>query len=947
MSIAKKFLLFFSIICAATAFISTGAQGVAGSSDILQVPEKEKDTTSVTLPSINSLNRKNGDDHLYHPQNDTTAKDSIPVVHADSLKTATDSVPPPKKSAIEARVDYQSEDSIVMTGRNMIFLYGQGDVKYQSMELTADYIQVNMDSSNVYATYSLDSIGDPVGYPVFKDGGSSYESKTMRYNFKTKKGYITDVITTQGEGYVTAGRTKKMTDDVLYMVDGKYTTCDNHDHPHFYLGLTKAKVRTGKNIVTGPAYLVIADVPLPIAIPFGFFPFTDSYSSGILMPTYGDEMTRGFYLRDGGYYFAFNDYIDLALTGEIYTKGSWGLAAQSKYRKRYRYNGNFNAGYLVTVTGDKGIDYQKSTDFKVNWSHSQDPKANPYQVLSASVNFSSSSYDRNQTSSMYNPNLYTTNSKGSSISYTQRFPESPWTLSANIMASQSTKDSTVAVTLPNLTINMSTVFPFRRKQVVGKERWYEKVSLSYSGVLQNSITTKEDLLFKSNLIKDWNNSFIHNIPVSATFNFLKYLNVTPSVSYKERWYTNRYLRDYDTEQKKVVNTDTIWGFNRVYDYGVSLGFNTKLYGFYKPWKVFGDKVQAIRHVFTPSISLSARPDFGSESYGYWREITYIDAQGRTQTEWVTPFQGKDVPGRGKSGALNFSVQNNLEMKVKSDSDSTGVKKISILDNLALSGSYNLMADSMKWSEFSLAVRLKLSKSFTFNINAILDPYTYRVDGKKQDIMRWQDGKGFARLKSTGTSFSYTFSNEVFKKFWGAITGEKAEESDATPTSTTDQAIEDIEEGDATTPQEQEKIGSLRQKKEETGEYDEFGYLKTTIPWSLSFNYGLNLTYDMANFNTEKREYPYTINQNLGFSGSLTPTPGWTFGFSTSWDFDSHKLVYMNCNIARNLHCWSMSAGFIPIGPYKSYNFTISVNSSLLHDLKYDQSSNYRDAMDWY
>ncbi|MDR1121815.1 MAG: LPS-assembly protein LptD [Dysgonamonadaceae bacterium] len=927
MLLIKRIILIF-FVTGVFVYYSRADKPVASSSDLWVLTI---DSGAVVPPPIDTLSV---DSAAFPLPTDSIAGDSI----------AVDTLSQRRTPLLEAKVDYQSNDSIIMTGDHKIFLYGEGNVKYQTMELDAEYIEVNMDSSFVYASFALDSIGDEFGYPVFKDGDSEYESKTMRYNFKTKKGFATDGITQQGEGYVTATRMKKMSDNIMYMAGGRYTTCDDHDHPHFYVFLTKAKVRTGKNIVTGPAYLVIADVPLPLAIPFGFFPFTSSYSSGILMPTYGDEMARGFYLRDGGYYFAFSDYVDLALTGEIYTKGSWGLNARSSYRKKYKYSGNVNLGYLKTITGDKGIDYSKSTDFRINWTHSQDPKANPYQVLSASVNFASSSYDRNQINSIYNPNAYTSNTKASSISYTRRFPDSPWTISANMQASQSSRDSTVSVTLPNLTITMSTVFPFRKKKAMGNERWYEKISLTYNGTLQNSINTKEDLLFKSNIIRDWKNNMVHNIPVSATFNALKYINITPSISYRERWYTNRITKEYDTQLRRVVPKDTIWGFNRVYDYSASLGVNTKLYGFFKPWKVFGDKVEMIRHVFTPTVSFSARPDFGAEQYGFWRQITYMDTRGNVRSEWYTPFQ--EAPGRGKSGALNFSVQNNLEMKVKSNADSTGVKKISLIDNLTLGGSYNLVADSMKWSDFSLSLRLKLSKSFTLNLNGVLDPYTYNEQGNKQDVMRWEDGKGIARLKSTGTSFSYTFNNETIKKVTSLFTGKKSAEeasseasSEADPTKTEEPS----------TAESAPKSGGLRKGKKDTGEYDDDGYLKTKIPWSLAFNYGLQLNYDMASdkFNAVKREYPYKITQNLGFSGTLTPTPGWSFNFSTSYDFDSKKLVYMNCNISRNLHCWSMSASVIPIGPYKSYNFHISVNSSLLHDLKYDKSSNYRDAMTWY
>ena len=386
-------------------------------------------------------------------------------------------------------------------------------------------------------------MGESFGYPLFVDGGDQYESKSMRYNFKTKKGYITDVITQQGEGYVTAGRTKKTETDALNMVEGRYTTCDDHEHPHFYIQMTKAKVRPKKNIVTGPVYMVFEDVPIYfLGLPFCFFPFSDTYSSGILMPTFGDESVRGFYLRDGGYYFALSDYMDLALTGEIYTKGSWGLNARSNYKKRYKYSGNFMASYLVTKLGDKGLpDYSVSKDFKLNWTHSQDPKANPYLSFSASVNFATSSYDRNSYNALYNP-ASTANTKGSTVNITKRFPNSPLTIGGTMSINQSTRDSSIAVTLPDLSVTLSRVYPFKRKHGVGKERWYEKISMSYTGYFRNSINTKENLLLKSNLVRDWKNAMQHKIPVSATFTAFKYLNISPSFNYNENWYTHKVMQ---------------------------------------------------------------------------------------------------------------------------------------------------------------------------------------------------------------------------------------------------------------------------------------------------------------------------------------------------------------------------------------------------------------------
>ena len=869
------------------------------------------------------------------------AADSVRTAMPDTL--ATDSLQ--QKQALDAPVSYQAADSIVMTAGNWAYLFGDGSVKYQQIELQAENIEMNMDSSIVFAKFGLDSVGSEFGYPLFKDGDQEYEAKLMRYNFKSKKGFINNVITQQGEGYVTAGRTKKMEDDAMNMVGGRYTTCDEHEHPHFYIQMTKAKVRPKKNIVTGPVYLVLEDVPLyPLGLPFCFFPFSSTYSSGILFPTFGDESTRGFFLRDGGYYFALSDYMDLAVTGEIYTKGSWGLAARSNYKKRYKYNGSFNASYLVTKLGDKGLpDYSKSKDFKLQWTHTQDAKANPFLSFSASVNFSTSSYDRNNTQSLYNGDV-NSNTKGSSVNITKRFPNSPFTISGTMNVNQVTRDSSISVTLPDMTITMSRIYPFKRKKRIGKERWYEKVSMSYSGTLTNRISTKENLLFKSNLIRDWRNAMQHSIPVSATFTLFKYLNISPSVSYKERWYTNKITQQYDEELGRIVPKDTTYGFYRIYDYSASIAASTTLYGFFKPLPFLGNKVEMIRHRFEPSISLSGQPDFGSSRFGYYDEFDYVDAYGRNIHYTYSPFSHNTygVPGQGKAGSVNFSIDNNIEMKIRSDKDSTGFKKISLIDKLSLSMSYNMAADSFKWSDLNMGMRLKLSKSYTLNLNCIFDTYTYDVDANgnpvRKNVTRWQAGKGFGRLRSTGTSFSYTFSNETFKKWFGG-----AEEKNVKPEKP-DQGRkeEDEEEEDNSTSKSGSRL--LGQKKEQ-GEYDADGYMVTSVPWSLSFSYSMRLGY--GKFDPEKKEYKYKVTNSLSFNGSLQPTKNWRMNFNATYDFDMKKISYMTCSFTRNMHCWQLTGSVVPVGPYKSYSFTVAVSSSLLKDLKYDKRNNYRDGQTWY
>ena len=886
------------------------------------------------------------------PANDSSATNLPPVwpalpdsagvdsLVADSLSTdslANDSVPKKKKNGLTSVVDYQANDSIVFTNGNEVYMYGKGVVQFDGMELNADQIEMNMDSSQVYAVGRPDTVGDIVGRPVFKDKSGEYESETMHYNFKTKKGYITNIVTQQGEGYLTGGQTKKMDNDEFYMKDGKYTTCDNHEHPHFYLQLTQAKVRPKKNIVTGPAYMVLADVPLPLAIPFGFFPFTEKYSSGIIMPTFGDELERGYYLRDGGYYFAINDYVDLALTGEIYTKGSWGVNARSAYIKRYKYSGNVDLSFITTITGDKGLpDYSKMKNFKVAWTHTQDTKNNPNMSLSASVNYTTSGYTRNDLNSYYNANAFTENTKSSTVNMTYRVPNSPWSFSATANVTQRTQDSTLNVSFPNLTISMGQVYPFKRKTVVGNERWYERIQLSYSGRFQNSILTKQDQILKSNLIKDWRNGMYHNIPISATFNLFKYLNLTASFNFTDRMYTNKVMQDWDTQQARVVR-DTVYGFYNVYNYYGSLSADTKLYGFYTPWKIFGDKVQAIRHIFTPTISFSAAPDFSASRYGFWDSYSYVNEYGETVTTKYSPFSNGvyGTVSQGRQGTVSFAVSNNLEMKVKSDRDSTGVRKISLIENLSANMSYNMAADSMKWSNLNTSILIKLTKNFNLQMSAVWDTYTYQLDRYGNPVRvnkpRWTVGKGIGRLSSTGTSFSYTFNNDTFKK--------KDKDSDSKNTQQQRQQPNALPTDPNSGDEEEEAPG------DSDVQFGPDGYSIWEIPWSLSINYSVN--YGYGTFNKKKMEYNGRFTQNLSLSGNINLTKNWSFNFSASYDFDAKKIAYMNCNVTRDMHCWSMSASFVPVGPYKSYNFHISVKSSLLQDLKYDKRGNSYNSLDWY
>ena len=786
-----------------------------------------------------------------------------------------------------------------------------------------------------------DSLGEIIGSPIYKDASGEYESETMRYNFKSKKGFITNVITQQGEGYLTGGRTKKMEENVLFMENGRYTTCDNHEHPHFYLQLTKAKVRPKKNVVTGPAYMVLEDVPLPLAVPFGFFPFTDKYSSGIIMPTFGDEMTRGFYLRDGGYYFAISDYVDLALTGEIYTKGSWGLRGRSAYVKRYKFSGSVDISYITTITGDKGLpDYSKQNNFRVAWTHTQDAKASTNSSFSASVNFATSGYTRNDIGSYYDPNQFTSSTSSSSINYTYKFPNAPFSISATANITQRTQDSTLNVSLPNLTISMSQIRPFKRKNATGPERWYEKIQLSYSGRLQNSITAKQNEILKKNLIKDWRNGMSHSIPISATFTLFKYLNLTASVNFNDRMYSNKILREWDPQSSAIVN-DTVYGFYNVYDFNTAVSFQTKLYGFYTPMKFLGDAVKQIRHVLTPSVSFSYAPDFSNPFWGFYETLQYTNANGQFVEQKYSPFSHGlfGTAPQGERGLISLSFANNLEMKVKSDADSTGVKKISLIENLSVSTSYNMAADSLRWSNINTNMLVKLTKGFNLNLQATWDPYCYQLNEYgnpvRVDVLRSQAGRGWARLASAGTSFSYTFNNDTFKK----------KEDRETPQTADEEMAEDPLQNSAAAAEEKNRRMRGGNSDSDEGEYDSDGYYRWNVPWSLTLNYSVSYAY--GDFNKEKLEYNGRFIQNLSLSGNLNLTKGWSFNFSASYDFTAKKIAYMSCNITRDLHCFTMSASFVPVGPYKSYNFHIAVKSSLLQDLKYDKQSHAYDNLDWY
>lgn len=862
-------------------------------------------------------------------------------LHQDSLNRQ-------RKNGIDAPVVYSAKDSIIYDASNKrAYLYGSSSTKYEDMDLASEKIDMSLDSSLVHATGDRDSLGTLFGTPVFKMGSDTYESDTIAFNFKSKKGFIQNVYTEQQDGFLTSEKSKRVADGELFLQHGRYTTCDA-EHPDFYIALSRARVRPGKEVIFGPAYLVVADVPLPLAIPYGFFPFSKSYSSGFIMPTYGDETSRGFYLRDGGYYFAISDKIDLKLLGEIYTKGSWGFSAASNYTKRYRYSGQFFFSYQDTRTGDKGMpDYQKQTSFKVQWSHRQDSKANPFSSISASVNFATSSYEKNNLNSMYNPTSYSQSTRTSSVSWSTTFSSLGMSLSSSANLSQNMRDSSLSVTLPDLNINVSRFYPFKRKHAAGKQRWYEKISMSYTGHLSNSIQTKEDKFMNSSLIKDWKNGMQHNIPVSGNFTLFKYININPSFNFTDRMYKSHVERSWDTEKQQEVR-DTIFGFNNVYNWNLAVSASTKLYGFFTPnRKIFGDKIVAIRHVFTPSVSYSYAPDFGASAYGYYDTYQKTDANGNVTYVEYNKYEGSlfGAPGKGKTGSISMSIQNNLEMKIRSEKDTTGFKKISLIDDFTASMSYNMAAKERPWSDLSTSIRLKLSQKLNFSFATSWATYAYELDenGRPRIGNHTEYSKGrFGRFQGGSQNFSYTISNETWSKIKKLFSGEGNDKKEDTQNDD-DTGVESNVDPDMIKAQ-----NGARKKNAGKAETDDDGYMAFSMPWSITFGYGVTVRENTSGtFNKKTMRYPYKVSQHLNFSGNIRISDGWNIQFSSGYDFDRKELSMTTASLGRDLHCFSMNCSVV-LRPYTSYNFSFRCNAATLTDaLKYDKRSSYSNSVQWY
>lgn len=838
--------------------------------------------------------------------------DTLANVNNDSLVSPEDSLTPdtlaviqaPSREALEDKVEYRSRDSIrFILEDQMVYLYKNCDIKYQKITLLADYVKINFDTKILYASGLPDSTGKIRGKPEFSDDGEEFRSKEMQYNFDTKKGLISEVITEEGDGFLHGAIIKKMPNDEINIKHGKYTTC-NHEDPHFEFRFVKSKVIPDNKIVTGPAYLVIEDVPTPLVIPFGLFPNKKGQRNGILLPTYGESANRGFFFENFGYYLGISDYVDLELRGDIYTRGSWALKTRSNYTKRYKFRGSLGLRYAVNITGDPGsVDYSKNRDYAINWNHQQSAKARPNSKFSANVNIVSSKFNQ------FNPTSasdYLSNTFQSSVAYQTSFA-GMYFLTASLNHRQNVITGDFNLTLPELSFSVNRFYPFRNKERVGKLKWYENISVQYRMNAKNQLNTYDSLLFTEQMWEQLRSGIRHSIPISSSIKVLKHFNLTNTVKFEERWYMKKVSRDWvdDTLIQNgdttvgYLDRDTSQGFFTVRDFSFSSNLSTRLYGMLSFRK---GPVAAIRHVFSPAIGFSYRPDFSDPAWGYYD--SYIDGNGNEQTySYYDGFLYGTAP-RGRSGRVNFSLGNNLEMKVRSRKDTvTGMKKIVLIENFSISTSYDLAKDSLRWSPLQLSGRTRLFRKLDVSYSSRWDPYVVNDQGRRVDEYELDVNDRLFRFDNSSWNFSlnWRLNQEALQR------DRKSEEG-------TDEELRMINEN----PEE---------------------FVDFSIPWNLTLSYTLRYITN-AEAVTEERESEIT--QTLSFNGDVNVTPKWKIGFRSGYDFQNKDFSYTSVDIYRDLHCWEMRFNWIPMGPRKSWNFTINVKSAMLQDLKLNRKKDFRD-----
>lgn len=914
------------------------------STGILQDSLKRRDT--IAMAERDSLS-VNWNDSLSVNMSDSlhiNGNDSLSVAGQDSLKS---------HGTLEFPVFSTARDSTVKVfsdGKRMLYYYGDMSVKYNDMEIKADYMAYDMSTGIVFAKGLPDTTGVVKGNPVMKQGEQTFEMESVYYNFKTQKAKIKNMITQEGEGYLHGQFLKKLPDNSINISKGKYTTCDL-EHPHFYLKMTAAKVVNekgkGQKTVFGPAYVVVEDVPTPFALPFGFVPKLNSgRSGGVLIPTYGEETARGFFLRGLGYYFVFGDHLDLAATGDIYTRGSWGLQLNSRYNKRYKYNGSLSLTYQDDITGEKDSpDYNEMTNFSVQWTHAQDAKARPGTTFRASVNFSSP--NNNKYNNQTNINQALQNQISSSISYGKTWAGTPFSLTVNALHSQSSRDSSYSVTLPNLTFTVNRIYPFKRKERVGKEKFYEQFAFNYNTTLENRMSFKSSQVKEPGFWKDhMTNGMKHNFSIQLpSLTLFKYIQVAPSVSYGMNWYFTDISKYFDTEQQKVVveKSDPFSTFGITQNFSAGLSISTRLYGLFN----FGKKrkIEAVRHMVTPSLGFSFQPEMGTAMNGY-KTLSYVDINGIQHTEVYNRFEGgiNSAPPRGKSASMSFSIGNNLEAKVRDLKDTTGkgVKKVKLIDQLSIGGSYNFLADSMNLSTISVNMSTTIFGKLGLNANATFDPYAVNEMGQRIKTFNVVQEGGFklARMTNASLSFSYGFNGEGKSRMGENYDYKFSNNLDNNLSGSGKGQNDGQGHGHGTVTQYQRIYYHPV-----TGEYIPGGwlyYMDPSIPWSanFNFNYSYSRSYKYAN---QMRQTIHNHTVALGFSGQMRLTEKLNFSLNSGFDLAKMKLTTTQVNASYDLHCFQISFSWVPSGQWQSWSFRINAKASALADLlQFKKNASYWD-----
>ena len=903
--------------------------------DTLRLPERIVDTISMVVDSLPT-------DSIVHPSMDSIAMNDTLSLPGDSL-APFDSLrydtlkhtnrrrftPPRSNSAIEVQVICSASDSSYRDmNQKKIFYYGNAEAKYDDITLKADYLEFDLETSTCTARGVLDSLGKPKGRPVFTQGESTFEAVEMMYNFKTKKGIITKVWTEEQGGYLHGERIKRMDDNTINIRTGGYTTCDLKEHPHYQFKFTKAKVIPDDKIVTGPIYMTIADIPLPLALPFAMIPNTKGKKSGLIIPTYGESANRGFYLENGGYYWAISDNYDLQILGDIYTRGSWGIKPTFRYNKRYKHNGSIALGFAVNKIGTKGAaDYQESTDFKIHWTHKQDPKAHPRRNFSANVNIVSSNFNKYNATTV---NDQLSNTFQSSVSYQTNFGGKVY-LTLNASHSQNTLTRQVTASLPEMTLTVNTFYPLKNVGKAGKKRWYQSLSMGYTMNGKAYISDADTVLFRG--IKDdfggWAKDFFrdrvqmgisHRIPINATIKLFKHFSWTNNLTFNDYMYFKRIEKQWiqDSDSTGFMQTDTIHGFRNLVDFSASSNLTTKIYGMVNFAK---GPIRAIRHVFTPTIGITYRPDFSDPKWGVYG--TYIDGNGIEQTYNKFERALYGTPSQNQQGLITYNFANNLEIKVPSSSDTiTGIKKIPILESFSISGNYDITKDSVNFSPVAVSGRTTLFKKLGINYSSSWDPYAADSLGRRINRFEIVDNKRLFRKTGSSWRFSlsYSFNQNDLKKLQGK------------------KGSKDLRDEINSTAQ-RSGIFDPDELNEIMGNPN--AYVDWTTPWSLSLSYNLTYTTSVA-YAAFMGIATNSLVHTIGLNGDISITPKWKITFSTGWDFVNNNITYTNLSVYRDLHCWEMRFNWIPIGTYKSWNFTINVKASALKDLKYTKKKDYRD-----